>query len=156
MQSKYRLIALALALAAAGAAGGAFANGDHAGGDDEAAIGEPGTTPTRTVKVEMNDTMRYTPATMTVKKDETVRFVVTNSGKIQHEMVLGTPEMLKEHYEMMKKMPGMQHADANQVTVAPGGTGEIVWHFTKAGQVDFACLQPGHWEAGMKGAISVR
>ena len=27
--------------------------------------------------------------------------------------------------------------------------------FTKAGVVDFACLLPGHYEAGMKGAIKV-
>ena len=41
------------------------------------------------------------------------------------------------------------------VTLAPGKTGEIVWQFTKAGKVDFACLQPGHYDAGMKGAVNV-
>lgn len=102
----------------------------------------------------MTDTMRFTPASITVKKGETIRFLVKNSGQIKHEMVLGTPQMLKEHYEMMMKMPGMEHADANQVTVAPGATGEIVWRFSKAGQVDSACLQPGHYAAGMKGALA--
>ena len=41
------------------------------------------------------------------------------------------------------------------VTVAPGKTGEIVWRFTTAGKVDFACLQPGHYDAGMKGLVTV-
>ena len=55
----------------------------------------------------------------------------------------------------MKKNPEMEHADANMVTVAPGETGEIIWQFTKAGKVDFACLQPGHYDAGMKGLVNV-
>lgn len=41
------------------------------------------------------------------------------------------------------------------VSVAPGQSGEIIWHFTKAGKVDFACLQPGHFDAGMKGVVNV-
>ena len=78
-----------------------------------------------------------------------------NSGAVKHELVLGTPEELKEHYAMMLKMPGMEHADDNMVSVAPGKTGEIVWRFTKVGKVDFACLQPGHYDAGMKGLVNV-
>ena len=39
--------------------------------------------------------------------------------------------------------------------VARYQAGEIVWQFTKAGVVNFACLMPGHYEAGMKGAIQV-
>ena len=91
-----------------------------------------------------------------VKKGETIKFVVKNSGKIKHEMVLGSMKELKEHGEMMKKMPEMEHADANQVTLDPGKTGELVWQFTKAGKFDFACLQPGHFEAGMKGKVAVK
>lgn len=55
----------------------------------------------------------------------------------------------------MKKNPEMEHADANSVTVQPGKTGEIVWQFTQAGKVDFACLHPGHYDAGMKGQVRV-
>ena len=125
--------------------------------DHASAIGKPGdsTKVTHTMTVDMNDNMRYSPAKITVKKGETIKFVVKNSGKIKHEMVLGTVKELKEHAAMMKKMPGMEHADANMVTVDPGKTGEIIWQFTKAGQFDFACLQPGHFEAGMRGKIVV-
>jgi len=39
--------------------------------------------------------------------------------------------------------------------VAPGKTGEIVWTFNRAGEFDFACLIPGHYDAGMVGKIKV-
>jgi uncharacterized cupredoxin-like copper-binding protein len=145
-----------LALAAAGAS----ASGTHAGGhghDADEAIGKPGVAAkaTRTVNVDMTDSMRFTPADITVKQGETVRFVVKNSGRIKHELVLGTEKQLKEHYAAMMKNPEMEHADPNMVTLAGGKAGEIVWQFTKAGKVDFGCLQPGHYDAGMKGAVNV-
>ncbi|MEJ8852404.1 cupredoxin family protein [Variovorax rhizosphaerae] len=148
---------LALALLASSSA---FATGDHAGGhghEADANIGKPGvaTKATRTVNVDMSDTMRFTPADISVKQNETVRFLIRNSGALKHELVLGTEKELKEHYEVMKKNPEMEHADPNMVTLAPGKSGEIVWQFTKAGKVDFACLQPGHYDAGMKGAVNV-
>ncbi|UUX97798.1 cupredoxin family protein [Aquabacterium sp. J223] len=126
-------------------------------GHGSSPVGEPGKAAqaTRTVQVDMTDNMRFTPAEITVQQGETVRFVVKNSGAVKHELVLGTPQELKEHYEMMMKMPGMEHADDNMVAVAPGKTGEVVWRFTKAGKVDFACLQPGHYDAGMKGLVNV-
>ena len=122
------------------------------------AIGKPGDPDkvTRTINVDMNDTMRFKPAKITVKKGETIKFVVKNSGRIKHEMVLGSAQELKEHAAMMKKMPGMEHADENMVVVEPGKTGEIVWQFTKPGKADFACLQPGHFEAGMRGKIAIK
>ncbi|MFM9923201.1 cupredoxin family protein [Variovorax sp. H27-G14] len=136
----------------AAAATGAAASGSHAD-----AIGQPGVAAkaTRTVQVDMTDAMRFTPADVQVKQGETVRFVVKNSGQLKHELVLGTAQDLKAHYEAMKKHPEMEHAEPNMVTLAPGKTGEVVWQFTKAGKVDFGCLQPGHYDAGMKGAVTV-
>lgn len=154
---KYHLRTATLALALSAASVVTFAAGSHAGGHDEAAIGQPGQVAnvSRTVKVDMTDNMRFTSADIAVKQGETIRFLVTNSGKIKHEMVLGTPKELKEHYAMMMKMPEMEHADANMVTVEPGKTGEVIWQFAKSGKVDFACLQPGHYDAGMKGLVTV-
>ena len=103
----------------------------------------------------MTDSMRFTPAEVSVQQGETVRFVVKNSGAVKHELVIGSLKELKEHAAMMIKMPGMEHAEDNMVTVAPGKTGEVVWRFTQAGKVDFACLQPGHYDAGMKGLVTV-
>ena len=110
---------------------------------------------TRTVVVDMNDTMRFSPSAISVKQGDVVRFVVKNSGKLKHEMVIGSASELKEHAQMMAKFPEMEHAEANQVTLAPGVTGNLIWEFDHAGKVEFACLQAGHFEAGMKGVVSV-
>lgn len=122
------------------------------------ALGKPGEAAkvTRTIEVAMNDKMRFRPSQIAVKRGETVRFVVKNSGKLNHEMVLGSIKELNEHAKMMRKMPEMEHADENMVSVEPGKSGELIWQFSKAGKFDFACLQPGHFEAGMKGKVVVK
>lgn len=137
---------------------GALASGSHGGGhSEETAIGKAGvaTKNTRTVTVEMADNMRYTPSEIQVKKGETVRFVVKNVGKVRHELSLGTEKELLEHLEQMKKNPGMEHDEPSKITLDAGKQGEIVWQFTKSGTVNFACLMPGHFEAGMKGQVKV-
>lgn len=121
-------------------------------------IGQPGKIEqvTRIIKVDMKDSMRFFPSSVSVKRGETIKFIVKNSGKINHEMVLGNPKTLREHADMMRKMPEMEHEEENQISVEPGKTGEIVWKFTNTGIVDFACLKPGHLEAGMKGKLIVK
>jgi uncharacterized cupredoxin-like copper-binding protein len=109
----------------------------------------------RTIHVDMNDRMRFTPATVSVKQGETIRFIVKNSGKVMHEFVLGTIAELKEHAELMKKFPDMEHDEPYMAHVPPGKTETIVWHFTKAGEFHFGCLLPGHFEAGMVGKVNV-
>ena len=109
----------------------------------------------RTVRVEMTDQMRFTPAELTVKRGDIVRFVPVNKGKLLHEMVLGTLDDLKKHAELMKKHPGMEHDEPYMVHVAPGKSGEMGWQFTKAGEYFYGCLIPGHFEAGMVGKVKV-
>jgi uncharacterized cupredoxin-like copper-binding protein len=110
----------------------------------------------RTVRVSMADTMRFTPSELTFKRGETVKFIARNHGRLMHEMVLGTMQGLKEHAELMKKHPGMEHDEPYMAHVAPGKAETIVWQFTKAGEFYFACLIPGHLEAGMIGIVQVR
>lgn len=116
--------------------------------------GDP-TKATRTVTVDMSDAMRFDPATIQVRRGETVRFVVRNSGRALHEMVLGTAASLAEHAELMKKHPGMEHDEPHMLHVKPGSTGEMVWQFTQAGEFRYGCLIPGHYEAGMAGKVKV-
>ena len=126
-------------------------------GGHAADLGTPGdpNNVTRSVEVEMTDAMRFRPDSIDVKRGETIRFIVRNTGMLRHEMVLGTIEEMREHAERMRKSPGMKHADPNQVSVEPGRTGELIWRFTRDGTFDFACLEPGHFEAGMIGKIVV-
>jgi uncharacterized cupredoxin-like copper-binding protein len=116
--------------------------------------GDPGRV-VRTVRVDMSDKMRFTPSVIEVKQGETVRFIVKNSGKTMHEMVLGTVQALKDHAELMRKHPGMEHDEPYMAHVAAGKTADIVWQFTKAGEFQYGCLIPGHCEAGMVGKINV-
>ena len=110
---------------------------------------------TRTINVDMSDAMRFAPAELKIKRGETVRFVVKNSGKTMHEMVLGTMKELKEHAELMKKHPTMEHDEPYMTHVAPGKTERMVWQFTRPGNFYYGCLIPGHFEAGMIGKVTV-
>ena len=156
---KLRNTLLALASAALAAASPAFAAGSSTDGHHHgaAAMGEVGKASqvTRTVQIEMRDTMQFLPSKLQVKQGETLRLVLKNSGQLTHEIVLGNDKDLKAHAELMRKFPEMEHAEPNMLTLAAGKTGELVWKFSRAGVVNFACLQPGHFEAGMKGQMHV-
>lgn len=164
MNTKAILVALAALAMNAGAL--AHGNEEHAGGArkydaskvEDTAFGREGdpAKATRTIRVDMSDAMRFTPADITVKRGETVKLVATNKGQVLHEMVLGTSDELKKHADMMKKFPGMEHDEPHMAHVKPGKSGEIVWQFTKAGEFQFACLIPGHFEAGMVGKVTVK
>lgn len=135
-------------------------HGEHAHAEraqGNSTVGKPGDPKnvSRTIKVTMNDNMRFSPQSIAVKRGEVIQFIVTNAGKIKHEMVIGSTSELQEHAKMMQKFPEMEHAEPNQATVEPGRSGVIVWKFDTAGKVEFACLQPGHFEAGMKGLVEV-
>ena len=111
---------------------------------------------TRTISIDMLDSMRFAPDLITVKRGEIIKLVVKNKGNMLHEIVFGTLSELKEHGELMKKFPDMEHDEPYMAHVAPGKTGEIVWQFTRAGEFNYACLLPGHFEAGMVGKIIVK
>jgi putative spermidine/putrescine transport system substrate-binding protein len=121
-------------------------------------IGQPGNPGevSRTITMSMNDAMRFTPDRIEVRKGETIRFELHNEGKLRHELVLGEPEALRRHAAMMQMMPDMQHSGPNMASLAPGESGQLIWKFTRTGIVTFACLQSGHLEAGMKGAVAVQ
>jgi putative spermidine/putrescine transport system substrate-binding protein len=121
-------------------------------------IGQPGdpSQVSRTVTMTMSDAMRFTPDRIEVRKGETIRFVLQNEGRLRHELVLGEPEALRRHAAMMQMMPDMQHSGPNMASLAPGERGQLIWKFTRAGVVTFACLQPGHLDAGMRGSVGVQ
>ena len=100
--------------------------------------------------------MIYIPNKVDVKRGEQVRFIITNAGAIPHEFTLASVEDNLKHAEEMKKHPDMAHEEPNGRQLAPKKTGEIVWKFTKAGEFEYACLIPGHREAGMIGTIVVK
>jgi uncharacterized cupredoxin-like copper-binding protein len=178
MQRSLMVYALSLGLAVCAGSWAAYealvrnpewAASGHAHGAEEA-HDTPANTPIqsalvvdRTLQVDMNDTMRFTPDLLQVAAGETLKLVVHNSGKLPHEMVLGSEAALKAHAIEMKQSAGHAdghaHASGNELlalSVKPGETKEWVIHFDQAQTLQMACLIPGHFEAGMRGQVIVQ
>jgi uncharacterized cupredoxin-like copper-binding protein len=100
--------------------------------------------------------MIYIPDHIDVRKGEQIRFIIRNNGALKHEFTLASVEDNNKHAELMKKYPDMEHDDPNAKSVDPGKNAEILWRFSKTGTFEFACLIPGHREAGMHGTVTVK
>jgi uncharacterized cupredoxin-like copper-binding protein len=109
----------------------------------------------RTVVIRMDDDMSFAPDHIEVRQGETVRLVLHNDGVMKHEFVLGTAPELAAHAELMRKFPDMEHDEPYMAHVPPGERGEIVWHFNRAGEFQFACLISDHYQRGMVGTLRV-
>jgi len=149
-------------------AGSALAGAGH--GSSIGKAGDPDKVD-RVIEVSM-DEMKYDPKTINVEKGETIKFVVRNDGNLMHEFNLGTKETWDGHSKEMKNMMksgmmtmkklnhakmmegGMMHDEPNSALVEPGQTAEVVWTFTEATEMGFACNVPGHREGGMSGEIA--
>jgi len=123
--------------------------------------GEPGDPkkPARVVLVTMRESdgkMMFIPDKVEVRKGEQIRFMLRNSGLLEHEFLLATTEENLKHAQLMKKFPDMEHDEPNGKRLKPNGASEIVWRFTKAGTFEYGCLIPGHREAGMTGTVIVK
>lgn len=130
-------------------------------GNAEVPYGEPGnaSAASRDVVVTMTEgagTMSFEPNRIEVRQGEQIRFVLRNDGELDHEFFFGTEQEVTDHAEMMRAMPDMKHVEANSLSVIAKGRGSLIWRFTKTGDFPFACLIPGHSEAGMTGVISVK
>lgn len=135
----------------------------------------------RTVDIVMRDNV-YEPQQIQVRAGETVRFRIRNQGELLHEFNIGTPAMHVEHRREMiammeaghmtatSMMPAhgaahgshggsghgqaaMTHDDPNSLLLEPGKSGELIWKFTRAMTLEFACNVPGHYESGMVGQV---
>ena len=154
-----------------------LAAGSQGGGHGHMEFGQPGkaVNASRTIEVIMGDNY-FEPEDVQIMKGETIRFVIKNQGDAVHEFNIGTSHMHAEHQkemelmvehgvidgdkinqELMKMDMGhgntMQHDDPNSVLLEPGTEAEIVWQFTKAMDLEFACNVPGHYDSGMAGTF---
>jgi uncharacterized cupredoxin-like copper-binding protein len=135
----------------------ALAHEDHG----RFSAGEPGNPlkASRTVKVSMVEEgkrMSFDPPVIGVGLGEQIRFVLFNEGSEYHEFVLATHAENRKHAEFMKRFPKMEHNDPNATRLSALSSGELLWKFTKRGEFEYACLIPGHFEAGMHGKITVK
>ena len=125
----------------------------------------------RVIVVKMFDNY-YEPNSFDISRGETIKFKVINSGELVHEFNIANAMMHKKHMpemqkmvdneilfpdsidkEKMKKMAkldkSMGHSHSNSVLLEPNQTGEIIWKFVDAVNIEIACNVPGHYEAGM-------
>ena len=141
----------------------AWADPGHAGHDHavEVAYGRPGhpTKGSRVVQVFMKETesgMAFAPERIEVAKGEQIQFVLRNGGELDHELVIGTVEANRVHAAAMAAHPDMAHEDPNAKRLRPKTSSVLRWQFTEAGTFEYACLIPGHREAGMVGTVVVK
>jgi uncharacterized cupredoxin-like copper-binding protein len=116
----------------------------------------------RDIVVSMTDDLRFDPGTIAVAEGETIRFLLDNPTAAPHDFLIGDAEEQVHHAEEMAM--GEAHDDAGvedagglpgAVTLAPGESAEVLATFDQAGELLIGCHVPGHWEAGMRGAIAV-
>lgn len=113
----------------------------------------------RTVEVTMTD-FEFTPSSYEVTAGETVRFVVSNNGAVEHEFRLSNEHRIEEHlasgHEDHGEEDGHHDEDGDVILLVPAGeTGEMVVTFPDDTSIysEVVCLLPGHYEAGMKAPI---
>jgi len=150
-RSPILILGLAAGLAASALA---YAHGSSGAGEPAAAAAA-----TRTVEVEMYDAdgkMGFRPDRLEVARGAVVKFVVHNGGATTHEFVVGDAAENAAHKRMMEQMPDMRHNDANARTLEAGASTTLAWRFSHKGEFEFACLLPGHYEAGMHGVVVVK
>lgn len=97
---------------------------------------------------------RFEPDRVTVKPGETVRFVIHNVDPIEHEFIIGPPEI----HDLHERGAPHFHAGTGEVTVPAGATVETTWTFGPPGSPDvtYGCHLAGHWAYGMHGKALIR
>lgn len=133
---------LAVLALAVGCAGGASAS-------------PPPTDGLREIQVELTDGLRIRPDVLNVVAGETVRFVVTNAGSVNHEFFIGDEIAQDAHAKEMSANGGRLVDSANGVGVEPRQREALVFTFAEAGSLIAACHLPGHYGAGMRATIAI-
>lgn len=110
----------------------------------------------RTVEITADDTLRFSPADLTVAAGETITFTVTNAGQLPHEFTLGDAAIQDDHEAEMTEMGGMSMPDEpNSIGLTAGETKQLTFRFSQSGEVLIGCHVPSHYAAGMKARITI-
>ncbi|MGI8683638.1 MAG: cupredoxin domain-containing protein [Acidimicrobiales bacterium] len=97
---------------------------------------------------------RFTPASVDVAPGTTVRFVIRNLDPVDHEFIVGGPEVQKRHE--IGRDAGHLGQEPGAVSVPAGATASTTWTAPAThGPVQFACHLPGHFAYGMAGVVNV-
>ena len=132
----------------------------------------------RIIKVVMYDNY-YEPSSFQINAGETIKFEVENAGELVHEFNIANKMMHMKHQPEMEKMveneilfadsidkdkmkkmakmdKSMGHSHSNSVLLEPKQTGDIIWKFDNAVNIEVACNVPGHYQAGMIAKVNIK
>jgi uncharacterized cupredoxin-like copper-binding protein len=102
----------------------------------------------RLVLMNMDDALQFMPDSVTVAKGETIRFVLVNSGTVTHEFQVGPADLVAAD-----KVDGVLNVEKDELDA--GHTYSVDYTFSGDGPYAYACHEPGHYEAGMKGVVVI-
>ncbi len=113
----------------------------------------------RTIEVTMTE-FAFDSNPITVSAGETIEFVITNAGAIEHEFRVSNDHRVEEHlaggHADHEEGTGGHHEDADQyIVVQPGETASLMVMFGEDTSIytNIVCLIPGHFEAGMEAGL---
>jgi plastocyanin len=99
----------------------------------------------RVVRVLAGPGYTFSPSTITVARGETVTFEVTSMGGLVHEFMVGPADAV-----------AADTAGTPEATdIGMMQTKSVTYTFDGSGPYAFACHATGHYEAGMRGTITV-
>jgi uncharacterized cupredoxin-like copper-binding protein len=140
--------AAAAAVVALAVAGAGYAVSPPSSDPPEPAVLGPGDV---TVEIDAASSA-FSPERLTVVAGTRVRFVLVNGDPINHELIVGPPEVHARHASGHEA----QHPSIpGEVSVGPNRTAMTTYRFDTPGTVEFACHMPGHYEYGMHGVVEV-
>jgi uncharacterized cupredoxin-like copper-binding protein len=116
-------------------------------GPDVPAVGA--TASPRLVEVAMSDQLKFMPDQIPVTPGETVTFLLTNEGTAVHEFAVGPSDKVDADEVDGKLVVEADEIDRHRIKT-------VTYTFDGPGPYAFACHEPGHFEAGMRGTITPR
>jgi len=99
----------------------------------------------RVVQVTAGPGLAFYPSTIPVVRGETVTFLVTTMGPSTHEFMVGPADAVAADAAGTAEVSDIGMMQTKALTTTFDGPGPYA----------FACHVPGHYEAGMRGAIAV-
>ena len=102
----------------------------------------------RLIWLDMDDQLRFMPDQIAIAKGETITFLLTNSGKAVHEFQVGPADKVAAD-----EVDGTIVVE--QDALDEGSVHALTYTFDGSGPYAYACHEPAHYQAGMKGTITL-
>ena len=124
--------------------------GGYGGSVAEAWPGTPGfvagtRSSPRTIRIVAGPGFSFNPSAVTVQRGETITFVVTAVGPNSHEFMVGPADAVAADQAGTPEVAGIGMMQ----------TRTLIYTFEGSGPYAYACHAAGHYESGMRGAITL-